>query len=157
MAVGGVGVITFTDPLRPPKPKSTSTLAGRRRKHFLYSRYTAAVRHWQYEVCTAAALAACQRYRPSPQAFLPHFPISSQFHLLHLHTMSQKVYSVVSNKSGKTYYLHLKRQERKNGGTTDLYYFAGEVKEGAIADLPSNKEVVENERTGLPMLKTKGK
>jgi hypothetical protein len=71
--------------------------------------------------------------------------------------MSKTPFSVVSKKSGKTYYLHLKRQERKNGGTTDLYYFAGEIKEGALNELPSTKEVVENARTGLPMLKTKGK
>jgi hypothetical protein len=68
-----------------------------------------------------------------------------------------KVFSVVSQKSGKTYYLHLKKQERKNGGTTDLYFFAGEVKDGALAELPANKEVVENARTGLPMLKSKAK
>jgi hypothetical protein len=72
--------------------------------------------------------------------------------------MSQdKPFSVVSAKSGKTYYLHLKKQERKNGGTTDLYYFAGAIGEGVLSALPPNKEVVENGRTGLPLLKTIGK
>jgi hypothetical protein len=64
-------------------------------------------------------------------------------------------FSTVSKKSGKTYYLHLKRQERKNGGFTDLYYFAGEIKAGALDELPAAYKVIENERTGLPMLKRK--
>ncbi|MFT5468224.1 MAG: hypothetical protein ACI8UO_003333 [Verrucomicrobiales bacterium] len=64
-------------------------------------------------------------------------------------------FSVVSKKSGKTYYLHLREQERKDGGITKLYYFGGEVKDGAIDELPDDREVVENERTGLPFLKKK--
>lgn len=64
-------------------------------------------------------------------------------------------YSVKSKKSGKTYYLHLREQERKDGGITKLYYFAGEVKDGAVDELPSDRQVVENERTGLPFLKKK--
>jgi hypothetical protein len=34
-----------------------------------------------------------------------------------------------------------------------LYYFAGEVKEGALDAVPAGMEVMENERTGLPMLR----
>ncbi|MEM7013428.1 MAG: hypothetical protein AAF585_18305 [Verrucomicrobiota bacterium] len=64
-------------------------------------------------------------------------------------------FSVKSKKSGKTYYLHLREQERKDGGITKLYYFAGEEKEGAIDELPADRIVVENERTGLPFLKKK--
>ena len=64
-------------------------------------------------------------------------------------------YSVTSKKSGKTYYLHLREQKRKDGGITKLYYFAGEVKEGAVDELPSDRIVVENDRTGLPFLKKK--
>lgn len=64
-------------------------------------------------------------------------------------------FSVKSKKSGKTYYLHLREQERKDGGITKLYYFAGEVKDGAVDKLPSDRVVVENERTGLPFLKKK--
>ncbi len=65
-------------------------------------------------------------------------------------------YSVVSKKSGKTYYLHLREQKRKDGNVTRLYFFAGEVKDGAVDALPDDKVVVENERTGLPFLKGKG-
>ena len=59
-------------------------------------------------------------------------------------------YSTVSKKSGKTYYLH--SRTNKPGGTP-LYFFAGEVKAGAIDELPAGMTVVENARTGLPMLK----
>ena len=62
-------------------------------------------------------------------------------------------YSVVSKKSGKTYYLHLREQKRKDGGITKLYFFAGDVRDNAIDELPAGYEVVESERTGLPILK----
>lgn len=62
-------------------------------------------------------------------------------------------FTTVSKKSGKTYHLHLKVQERKSGGKTNLYYFAGTVKEGAIDALPDGFVVFENSRTGLPMLR----
>ena len=65
-------------------------------------------------------------------------------------------YSVKSKKSGKTYYLHKREKENKNGSVTALYFFAGEVKEGAIDELPADRVVSENERTGLPFLKKKG-
>ena len=64
-------------------------------------------------------------------------------------------FSVVSKKSGKTYYLHLKAQKRPDGGTTNLYFFGGEVKAGALDKLPDGYKVIENERTGLPMLNKK--
>ncbi len=64
-------------------------------------------------------------------------------------------YSVESKKSGKTYYLHLREQKRKDGNVTKLYFFAGEVKEGAVDELPDGYTVIENERTGLPFLKRK--
>jgi hypothetical protein len=64
-------------------------------------------------------------------------------------------FSVVSKKSGKTYYLHLKAQKRPDGGTTNLFYFGGEAKDGAQDKLPEGYKVIENERTGLPMLKKK--
>ena len=62
-------------------------------------------------------------------------------------------YSVVSKKSGKTYYLHLREQKRKDGNVTKLYFFAGDVRDNAIDELPAGYEVVESERTGLPILK----
>ena len=62
-------------------------------------------------------------------------------------------YTVVSKKSGKTYHLHARLQKLKGGQEVTLYYFGGEAKAGAIDALPAGMEVMENERTGLPMLR----
>lgn len=64
-------------------------------------------------------------------------------------------FSVESKKSGKTYYLHLREQQRKDGKVTRLYYFGGEIKDGAVDALPEGYTIIENERTGLPFLKKK--
>lgn len=66
-------------------------------------------------------------------------------------------YSVQSKKSGKTYFLHSRNQVLKGGQTVTLYFFAGEVKDGAIDALPAGYEVSENASTGLPLLKKAGK
>ncbi|MEM0969197.1 MAG: hypothetical protein AAF191_16250 [Verrucomicrobiota bacterium] len=66
-------------------------------------------------------------------------------------------YSVESKKSGNTYYLHLREQERKDGNKTRLYFFAKEIKDGSVDELPEGYMVIENERTGLPFLKRKDK
>jgi hypothetical protein len=62
-------------------------------------------------------------------------------------------YSVVSKKSGKTYFLHARKQKLKGGQEVTLYYFAGAAGEGAIDALPTGYVVSENEKTGLPLLK----
>ena len=62
-------------------------------------------------------------------------------------------FSVVSKKSGKTYFLHQRNQVLKGGQQVTLYYFGGEAKEGAIDALPEGYEVSENTKTGLPLLK----
>jgi len=64
-------------------------------------------------------------------------------------------FTVTSNKSGKTYHLHARRQKLKGGQEVTLYYFAGQPGEGAIDALPDGYEVSENARTGLPLLKKK--
>jgi hypothetical protein len=64
-------------------------------------------------------------------------------------------FTVVSKKSGKTYHLHARQQKLKGGQEVTLYYFGGEAKAGAIDALPAGMEVIENERTGLPMLRKK--
>ena len=64
-------------------------------------------------------------------------------------------FSVVSKKSGKTYFLHERKQQLKGGQQVTLYFFAGEPKEGAIEALPAGYEVSENVSTGLPLLKKK--
>ncbi len=64
-------------------------------------------------------------------------------------------YSVVSKKSNKTYHLHSRETELKGGRKQRIFFFGGEVKEGALDALPEGYEVFENERTGLPMLRRK--
>jgi len=61
-------------------------------------------------------------------------------------------YSHVNSK-GQTYYLHQRDVTLKGGRIQRIYFFAREVKDGAIDALPSGYIVVENPRTGLPILK----
>lgn len=62
-------------------------------------------------------------------------------------------YGVQSKKSGKTYYLHSKEVNLRGGKKQRIYYFAGNPTEFALDNLPEGYEVIENARTGLPMLK----
>jgi len=63
-------------------------------------------------------------------------------------------FSVVSKKSGKTYYLYVREQTNKDGKTTRLTISLA-MKEGVLKALPEGYTVIENERTGLPFLKRK--
>jgi hypothetical protein len=58
-----------------------------------------------------------------------------------------------TNSRGTTYYLHSKEVELKGGRKQVIYYFAKEVKPGALDALPPGKTVTENPKTGLPLLK----
>jgi len=65
-------------------------------------------------------------------------------------------YSVKSKKSGKEYFLHSKEVTLKGGRKQQIFWFAGKDKlnpKYALDDLPAGYKVVENPRTGLPMLK----
>lgn len=62
-------------------------------------------------------------------------------------------FSVQSKKSGETYFLHSKDVTLRGGRLQTIYYFARQEKEGAMDDLPAGYEVMENSRTGLPMLR----
>ena len=62
-------------------------------------------------------------------------------------------YSVQSKKTGETYYLHSKDVTLRGGRKQTIYYFARQAKENALDDLPDGYAVMENSRTGLPMLK----
>lgn len=57
------------------------------------------------------------------------------------------------NSKGQTYYLHQRDVTLKGGRVQRIYFFAREVKDGAIDALPDGYIVVENPRTGLPILK----
>ena len=60
-----------------------------------------------------------------------------------------------TNSKGLTYYLHKKEVTLRGGRPQTIYYFAKEAKENAIDEIPAGYEVMENKRTGLPMLKKK--
>jgi hypothetical protein len=59
------------------------------------------------------------------------------------------------NSKGTTYYLHFKDVNLKGGRQQRIYYFARDVREGALDDVPAAYKVVETERTGMPILKKK--
>jgi hypothetical protein len=62
-------------------------------------------------------------------------------------------FSATSKKSGRTFYLHSKEVTLRGGRQQRIYYFAGEVKPGAIDSLPDGYTLGENSKTGLPILK----
>jgi hypothetical protein len=62
-------------------------------------------------------------------------------------------YSVKSQKTGTTYYLHRTKAKTRSGERL-LHFFSKEVKEGAIDAVPAGYTVVEAP-TGLPLLKRK--
>jgi len=65
-------------------------------------------------------------------------------------------FSVESNKTGATYYLHAKDFER-NGGKRRLFFFSKDVKEAADGTQPLDAipdgYIVTEAPTGLPLLK----
>lgn len=64
-------------------------------------------------------------------------------------------YGVKSKKSGKMYFLHTKEVTLAGGRKQKIFYFAGEQGSNSLNELPAGYEVMENERTGLPMLRKK--
>lgn len=58
------------------------------------------------------------------------------------------------NKKGTTYYLHSQVVTLRGGGRKQtIYYFARSAGKNAIDAVPQGFKVVENSRTGLPVLK----
>ena len=57
-----------------------------------------------------------------------------------------------TNSKGVTYYLHTKKTAAASGKERTLFFFAKEIKEGALDAVPSAYTVVEM-KTGLPVLK----
>lgn len=58
-----------------------------------------------------------------------------------------------TNSKGDTYYLHKKDVTLRGGRHQTIYYFAREVRDGAIDAVPAGYRVVETKRTGMPVLK----
>jgi hypothetical protein len=57
-----------------------------------------------------------------------------------------------TNSKGVTYYLHTRRTMAASGKERVLYFFAKEIKDGAMDAVPMGYNVVEM-KTGLPVLK----
>ncbi len=58
-----------------------------------------------------------------------------------------------TNKKGQTYFLHGRQVILRGGRQQQIYFFAREHKSGLMDNIPEGYEVVENEKTGLPLLK----
>jgi hypothetical protein len=57
-----------------------------------------------------------------------------------------------TNSKGTTYYLHGRSKVTSTGKTQTLYFFAKEIKEGALDAVPAGYHVAET-KTGLLVLK----
>jgi hypothetical protein len=59
------------------------------------------------------------------------------------------------NSRGAVYYLHSKNVTLKGGRQQVIFYFAREVKPGALDAVPAGFQVIETPKTGMPILKKK--
>ena len=60
-----------------------------------------------------------------------------------------------TNSKGVKYYLHFKDVNLKGGRIQRIYYFAKDIRSGALDEVPAGYRVIETERTGMPILKKK--
>jgi hypothetical protein len=58
-----------------------------------------------------------------------------------------------TNSKGQTYYLHTRDVTLKNGRVQTIYFFARDIRDGSLMEVPAGYEVVETKRTGMPVLK----
>jgi hypothetical protein len=58
-----------------------------------------------------------------------------------------------TNTKGVTYYLHSKSVSLKGGRNQIIYYFARDVRPGALDSVPAGYKAVETAKTGMPILK----
>lgn len=58
-----------------------------------------------------------------------------------------------TNSKGVKYFLHSKEVNLKGGRRQTIYYFARDIRPGAIDSIPAGYRAVETERTGMPILK----
>lgn len=58
-----------------------------------------------------------------------------------------------TNSKGQTYHLHKKDVTLKNGRQQTIYFFARDVRDGALDAVPAGYKVMETQRTGMPVLK----
>ncbi len=60
-----------------------------------------------------------------------------------------------TNKKGVKYYLHSKDVNLKGGRKQRIYFFARDVRPGAMNEVPAAYKVIETAKTGMPILKKK--
>ena len=58
-----------------------------------------------------------------------------------------------SNSKGVKYYLHFKDVNLKGGRVQRIYFFARDIRDGSLDDIPAGYKAIETERTGMPILK----
>lgn len=58
-----------------------------------------------------------------------------------------------TNSRGVKYFLHFKDVNLKGGRRQRIYYFARDIRSGALDQVPAGFRVIETERTGMPILK----
>jgi hypothetical protein len=59
------------------------------------------------------------------------------------------------NSKGVTYYLHARDVNLKGGRVQTIYFFARDIRPGALDAVPAAYQAVETEKTGMPILKKK--
>ncbi len=58
-----------------------------------------------------------------------------------------------TNSKNVTYYLHFKDVNLKGGRQQRIYFFAKDVRPGSLDAVPDGYQVMETQRTGMPILK----
>jgi hypothetical protein len=58
-----------------------------------------------------------------------------------------------TNSKGVKYYLHSKKVNLKGGREQTIFYFARDVRPGALEAVPAGYKVIETTKTGMPILK----
>jgi hypothetical protein len=58
-----------------------------------------------------------------------------------------------TNQKGVKYYLHSKKVNLKGGREQTIYYFARDIRPGALDAVPAGYMVIETAKTGMPILK----
>jgi hypothetical protein len=58
-----------------------------------------------------------------------------------------------TNKKGVKYYLHSKKVNLKGGREQTIFYFARDIRPGALDSVPAGYKVIETTKTGMPILK----
>jgi hypothetical protein len=59
------------------------------------------------------------------------------------------------NSRGVSYFLHSKDVILKGGRKQTIFYFARDVRPGALNEVPAAYQVIETAKTGMPILKKK--